>query len=210
VDSLSKPDLPQLFLWLLYPAFAFQLAVSVIVDHAGVLGGNLQVRLLTPMMLTAIPLAAIGAIQALPRVKPGLFRSVTVGLTVLLIGWFGLAALMKATNEPALSNQWMFHTRAERGAGVWITSHIASAKVWVGMDERLLSAMEFSFHPHEGITFDGWSVDAGTRYFLLSAFERMKYMRLKRPLPYFQDENRVYDNGEVQLYHRRPRTPYQR
>ena len=207
--SDSERDLPKVLLWLLYPAFAFQLALAVISDRAGVLGGNFQVRLFTPMMIIAIPLAAMGVQQAWSRVKPGLFRGVTVGLAVILVCWFGAAALMKATNEPALNKQWIFYSGAEQQAGAWIARHVASAQVWAG-EERLLSAMELSSYPHQGIDYEGWSVDPATRYYLFSTLERVKYARLGLPMPYFQEENRVYDNGEVQLYHRRPKTPYQR
>ena len=209
-EGYSRLELPRFFLWLMYSAFALQLAMSVIMDRTGVAGGNFQVRLFTPMMLMAIPLASMGVLRAWSWLKPRPWRKAVVALAILLVSWFSLAALMKATNEPTLSNRWIFRTQAEQEAGAWIKRHIASAKIWVGMDERLLSAMEFSLYPHEGLFFDGWSIEPGTRYFLLSTFERLKYARLKHPLPYFEEENKVYDNGEVQLYHRRPRTPYQR
>jgi hypothetical protein len=160
------------------------------------------------MMLIAIPLAAMAIEQAWVRIKPGLLRGVMVGLAVAAACWFGPAALMKATNEPALSNQWMFYTRTEQEAGVWISDHAAAAKVWVA-DPHILVGLELTLYPYEGIGFESWSIDADSRYYLFSSVTRAKLVRLGLPSPHLQEEHRVYDNGGAQLYHRRPRTPYQ-
>jgi hypothetical protein len=209
--KLEDRELPLLFLWLMYPAFTLQLAISIIVDYTGWLGGNFQIRLFTPMMLVAIPLAAMGVLRAIQSPERGLVRWVVVGLAALSVGWFGVAALFKATNEPSLSNNWVFYTTPERVAGSWLTQNARAATVWTGMDARLWSAMDFYYwtSSSKGVWFDGGAPEPETRYFILSNVERMKRARLGVPLPYLENENLIYDGGSVQVFYRRPRTPYQ-
>lgn len=209
--QMNEDELPQLFLWLIFPAFALQFIISMLIDRAGALGANLQVRLFTPMMLLAIPLAAIGIQNMLLYAKRTRnLRRIVIGLYAVAIILFSLSAHMKASNEPLLSNKWTFSTFAERLAGAWTIQHTQSETVWVGLDERLVEAMNFHYPDVSLGIFDGFTPDPDTRYYLLSEIERARWIRQGRPLLFMGDENLVYDNGSVQVYHRRPRTPFQR
>ena len=48
------------------------------------------------------------------------------------------------------------------------------------------------------------------RTFLETDVVRMRSVRLNTPLPTPYDALRIYDNGGGQVYHMRPKTPYQR
>jgi len=211
-NALKERNLPPLLLWLMYPSFALQLAVSAITDFAGVLGGNFQVRLFTPMLLIAIPLAAMGLVGLLKALRIKWMRRAVVGVIAMGMLWFSMAALLKAANDPLLSNRWTFSTVPEKAAGDWAITHINGATVWTGIDERLVEAPIF-YHPDlavRDVRFDGFIPEPTTRYYLISSLEALRAARQGVSLPYVDNEELVYDNGEVSVYHQRPRTPYQR
>jgi hypothetical protein len=208
----SQRNLPRLFLWLIYPTFTAQLAASVIADRSAVLGANLQVRLFTPVMLTAIPIAVIGLYEAAGRIR---FARMQVALAVCaaaLIGWFSIAALLKATNEPLINNRWIFSTSPERAAGEWMLTQTENALIWSGLDERFEAAMT-ALYPNlraGRVRFYGAPEPReGTRYYVLTGIEQIRWARQRRELPFLGEENLIYDNGAAWVYDRRPRTPYQ-
>ncbi len=190
-------------LWLLYGAFAFQGALSAVVDLSGSLGGNLQHRSFPSFALVATPLVA----SALSQWRPPRWTVAFAGAPVAALA--GLA-LIKATNEPVLSNKWIFYGPAEIDALAWADQHHRSDAIWVGPDERLSTAFDLavgrSARNNQRVSYDPKD---GTRSFLISAIARLQSARLQKPLPAVAMENRVYDSGAAQLYHLRARTPYQ-
>lgn len=194
-------------LWLLYTAFAVQGALSVISDASGSLSSNLQHRIFPSFSMIAV--ALVGA--ALARWRPR--RAVVplrLGLAVGLACLAGLS-MLKATNEPLLSNKWTFYNAAELAALRWSDDHLRHAAIWTEYDERLSAAYS---------TVVGTSANrnrvVGSHLripptdLLLTDVTRLRSTRLARPLPVPPDALRVYDNGSAELYHLRPRTPYQR
>jgi hypothetical protein len=203
-------DFP-LLLWIIYPTFMAQLVVSTIVDLAGVLGGNFQVRIFTPVMLTAIPIAAIGVHGFLSRgTQARRLALALAGSACAML--FAAASLLKASNEPLLNNRWLLLDPTERAAGSWLIDHANYTVVWTGMDERVREGM-YLYYPQvrqEDIWWDAYTPDANTRYYLFSQVEQIRWLRMGRALPYFDPHNLIYDNGTTQIYHRRPQTPYER
>ena len=206
-------NLPRLFLWLIYPAFALQLAGALVADRVSALSGNLQVRLFTPLMLVAIPLMTLGVYQIIRNldrlVKPLRFLLATAAAIAIFA--FSIVAILKATNEPLLSNFWIFVTTPELTAGDWAIHHISDAGVWTGSNDRIASALNYRYLGQQGITvnFHGYGYHVDTQYYLLSELEVSMRQRLQLGPVDFLDENVVYTNGQVQIYHRRPITPYQ-
>jgi hypothetical protein len=212
--TLDHETLPRLFLWLIYPAFALQVAGAILADRVAVLSANLQVRLFTPAMLTAIPLAALGAytlIQNLSRV-PKFWRQVLVAGAGLAVFYFSVASIFKATNEPMLNNNFIFVTTPEYTAGDWAATHLKETTVWTGSNDRVAANLGIRYLNTESsneVEFRGFGFSEGTRYFLLSEMERAVRVRSNLPPPFFIDQDVVYDNGSVQIFHRTPLTPYQ-
>jgi hypothetical protein len=214
---MSRNNLPQLFLWLLYPAFAFQLGMSVFADQSGSLGGNLQVRLFAPLLLIAIPIAALGLHFVITTIQRRFPRTLRVLLYIALLLpflWFSLASVLKATNEPLVSNKWIFRTYDEDRAASWVMTYIKTGPIATGADERLATAFAFDF-PEKIDQIDLLNVIFSTsenfaRYYLLSSFEQQRMQRSGFPVPYLDDRNLVYNNGDSRIYHRRAETPYQR
>ena len=209
----ERLPLARVLLWLLYAAFAGQLALSMLADQYSLVGTNLQVRLFPAVMLFGIPLAVVELKRLLDLAQPRarLRRVLTVSLLVLAV-WFSGASILKATADPVVSNKWLFYTRGEEGALVWTEGNIRLSSIWVGYDERLrqLASLHADWQHPSGNGYDILSLDPGTRYVLFSDTVRDQAVRMKESLPDVRGAHRVYDGGRVQIYQYRPKTPYQR
>lgn len=207
------------FDWLLYAGFAIQVGASIAVDYAGVLSQNLQLRIFPGFTIMAALLLARGVRRLLSssRQDPGprlgsWARRLAMGALVLACGWFAVASVLKATNEPLLSNKWTFYSPPEDGAIGWTEEHVHWSRIWTGVDERLwaLFSMKYRSASQSQNTYTAFTLDAGEPYVLLSEREQLRALRMGVTLPLVDDWQRVYDNGDAYLYHRRPLTPYQR
>lgn len=211
--KLSETEFPLLLLWLVYGAFGLQIAFSLIGDTSN-FASNLQVRLFVPMMLVAVPLFVFGLNAVIPRLSKRVRKPLQI-LAIIGIAFASVTTVLKATNEQLFSNVWLLYSPAEYSASSWTVNDLSDAVVWAGMDLRLpLLAQSIALtqgKPEMTVQYDGYEVDVpGTRYFLFSQLERERWLRAGRPLPYMEDMNIVYTNGQADVYHIRPRTPYQR
>lgn len=191
-------------LWLFYAAFAIQEVMAAVSDASGALTSNLQLRLFPSFSMIAV--AMIGAAWAdwQPlRSK----RIISLGLTGALFG-ISIVSVLKATNEPLLSNKWNFYHPNELLALEWGDVHLNHAEVWTEFDERLTTS--YTTEIGDPINRFTSSVTPNTRNLLLSTIIRLRSSRIHQPLPVPPDALQVYDNGMAQLYHLRPSTPYQR
>jgi hypothetical protein len=206
LEGREVPSSNYLFLWLLYGGFGLFLALSVLLDLAGTLSANMQVRVFPHLMVLAIPLAA-EALEGL--VCPGSRRhllaraSLSGGMAVLMMA-FSLASLLKVTNEPFLSYNWVFHTNAERRAVEWLGGHGESAQVWMGMDERLVALAEADGLWKARHLRPKWGRSAGGAvYFVLSEAITLRAWRTGAELPDVFSYNRIYDNRFATIYRAR-------
>nr|MBC7245820.1 hypothetical protein [Chloroflexota bacterium] len=205
-------EAPQFLLWLLYGGFGVQLALGIGLDQVGALGGNLQQRFFPVVMLVACPIVAKAIVQLWHRKSIAWQKGLLALALCVLILWASSASLLKATNDPWLSNYWMFWTTPEDRAIQWVDNHLRYRSVWLGVDGIRLSshAAAEAFGDESGNERDQWSVNVDTRDMLLSSTEKGVSVRRMVPLPDVRVEHCVYDNGSVAGYHLRPRTPYQR
>ena len=85
--------------------------------------------------------------------------------------------------------------------------------VWGEYDERLNTAsVMLSPDSPDGAPVAYWTPrpqPSYVRYLLLSDTVVDRAARLGAILPYVDDDDRIYDNGRVQVFHRVPETPYQ-
>ncbi|MCB9155581.1 MAG: hypothetical protein H6645_00510 [Caldilineaceae bacterium] len=204
-------QLPHALPWLLYAGFAIQMVFAVMLDFAGTLSANLQLRILPGLLIFAVILT-VQAVEALFRTtttRPTLQR----GLQVAMIGvflWAVPASLLKITNEPLVSNKWVFYDHLEEEGLNWVYTHTTPTRnyFWAGLDERLIVVLAATLDAPESY-FNLDTPGPDVRYYLLSETDRLRHARVERPLPAIQDENIVYDNGNAKVYHRKPQTPYQ-
>ena len=202
----KMPETPAVWLlWLFYAAFAAQGALSIITDVSGVLSSNLQHRLFPSFSTVAVGVVGVALVHWRPNSRPRLLR---LGLS---IGIFCIAILSitKAINDPAVSNKWTFYRPSELAILEWSDTHLKSTEIWTEYDERLTAAFRTTSGDSANENSFGDRIQPSIRNFILTAVTRLRSSRLRHPLPVPPDALRVYDNGEAELYHLRPQTPYQ-
>lgn len=224
-DFLTRKHLstsygPRLFLWLAFGAYCAQMIVAIIADRSDALTGNMQVRVFTVVVLFAIPTAVSGLANALRKGLDYLsqrkrLQLLAAALAAVAVSGASLTAVWKASIEPLVGNKFLFTSIAENEAGDWLIDHIASGtRAWTGLDERVMVSMYFQHVA--SLDYDTGPFRLmpepleGTQYFMFSDVERLRWERMGRPRLYLNDKNQVYDNGTVQIYHRRPETIFQR
>jgi hypothetical protein len=199
-----------LLLWLFAAAFACEVAVSAIVDLSGFLGSNLQIRIFPLFVLFAIPLFVLAGAQLAQRLnrRLRLIAGIAAGLLVTL---FAITGILKATNDPLVSNKWVFYTRDEQRALSWTDRDLTNQAIWTGFDERLLvmQTVENSVNPAKQNRYVVGSASSNARYLVDSNVTQRRGRRLKVPVPDTTDDDQIYDNGGTRIYHVVPATPYQ-
>ena len=215
VRPREDPGPAAVLLWLLYGAFAAQEVIAVVVDFSGAIASNFQYRAFASFSLVAIAVLARGVLSVLDKVSRFPLGGVAV---IACAGALALLSSLKATNEPLLSNKWMFYTADELRALRWTDGHLEDAGVWTEFDERLTTAHALAIRSSVGwgetvreVNYlDAFRPKEGTRDFLVSDVTRRRAARLGVTLPVGAHDVRTYDNGAVQVYHLRPETAYQR
>lgn len=191
--------------WLLYAAFAFQGVLSVVSDASGALGSNMQHRLFPSVSIIAVGIISHTLLTWQPKRYAHYIRTIfACGLALIAI-----LSVMKATNEPLLSNKWTFYRREEIEAMDWSAAHLKYANIWTEYDERLRVA--YLMARGETINSNDFRgvLRLSTRHLIVSDITRLRSSRLQTALPVPSDAFRIYDNGEAQVYHVRSRTPFQ-
>lgn len=198
-----------LVLWSLYGAFVLQGILSIAVDISGAVGGTLQHRIFPSFVMVAAPVLAAALVAWRPR-SIWISRMAYSSLA-LLLGALSVLSIAKATNEPLVSNKWIFVVPGELQALSWANKSLTDRSLWTEQDERVLTAagIQSDFTP---ILYraDIYIPSAETSDFLISDVMRARSARMSASLPIEADSFVTYDNGEAQIYHLRPRTPYQR
>lgn len=198
-----------ILLWSLYGAFGFLGAVSIAIDFSGAIASNLQLRSFPSFTMIAAAVVADWFVrrQALRPVARRLaYSALAVGIAFL-----GIVGVAKATNEPSLSNKWIYYLPAELNALNWTRTANPDAATWTSFDERLRAAIGICCSwEADGTRLDSFQPDPGTRMFLISDVIRARGQRLHLSLPIEGDSLRVYDDGTAEIYRLRPRTPFQR
>lgn len=84
--------------------------------------------------------------------------------------------------------------------------------LWTDPEGRLSYAhvMEYGHRATNRNTFDAWTVDSRSTHALRSEVIAASAVVWRLPPSTLWTENRSYDNGGVQVFHRIPRTPFQR
>lgn len=200
-------------LWLLYSAFAIQGVITVFADASGGIANNLQHRIFSSFSMIAVVLVGAAISRWRPSAPHTSRRTLTIARTIcaVTLGCVAILSALKATNEPLVSNKWMFYRAEEVVALRWADAHLTNTMVWTEFDERLGAAYQtIDSASEQGNLFYGYSPRPGSRSLLVSEITRMRGVRLQRSLPVPYDAQRVYDNGTAQLFRLRPVTPFQK
>jgi hypothetical protein len=212
---LSRLEPRTRLLWQLYTSFGVLLAFGLVADFAKFLNSNLQLRMFTPFTLFSSALVAYGTKQAWLWLRkahrPRLRRVLLLTASLLMVFAF-LAAQLKITNDPAIANQWLFYSPAEVRAGKWVDAHIENQNIWVDTSSRLQVSLYFQQGYMVKMPNNFFSIMDSTSppYLLISKLSRLRANRAEINMPSTLNYLEIYDNGIVQIFHRRPLTPFQR
>lgn len=198
----------------MYAATATLVAIAVPIDLSGSpAGSNLEVRNYTYFALFALPFVSLGISRLVPstRVRPKRQKTAHV-VGAVLIPIFLVMSILKATLDPAISNQWILYSPGEKQAVTFYLSHRGSAPstLWAGPDQRLRNVAA-TWWP--GST--PWYVTGGGQptaaypLWLWSPNIAANSVELKDPLPDFHGQNLVYNNGQAKIYAPRPASPFE-
>lgn len=216
VRTLFRPQgvrIERIILLGLYITFGLELALSVVADFSGLrFGDNLQVRFFTYFGLFATPMFVLAVRATLRRLARWIperpLRTVVVGFVVFL----AVASVLKATLDPLVSNNWIFYHPAEIEAIRTWAEHSERRTLYIGDEIRLFPAWIMTYQ--EGLPnnnfVDSGAYDPRTAHAFTSRIKQAQASAWLSPLSPITQQNRVYDNGEAQIYHRIPQTPLQR
>lgn len=201
----SKAPLTRVFLLALYGAFGFQMAVAIPVDLLGLeAGSNLQVRMYTYFVLFAAPVFVLGLTRLVgPRTRV---------LVALVMTAFGFLSVVKATLDPHISNLWLQYTRTELQAIRTWARYEESSLLYAGRTTRLNDAWYMNHGlglPNDNNLVTG-DYNPRAYHALYSSTQEANNTAWRFRQPLLLLDNRVYDNGDAQIYHRLPRTPFQK
>jgi hypothetical protein len=196
-----------LIIWLLYAAFAGQGFLSVLIDLSGALSSNAQQRLFPSIAVFAVAILVNAYVNWQPR---NFVRPLRLAMASLVF-FVAIMSVFKATNEPLVSNVWMFYKPQEIAAVDWSEANLENSEVWTEFDERLVVAYHtLRQESAAGNAYYGGPRSVTTQTVITSDISRLRSSRLNRELPVLPDANRIYDNGEAEIYRLRPVSPHQR
>lgn len=198
-----------MLLWAFYAAFAFLGFISILVDMSGAIAANLQHRMFPSFVMLAAPVAGAWLAQIKP-VKEKRAKSTWARVSILL-GTLMVLSVFKATNEPLLSNTWLFSIPGERTVIEWAEQTLTERGLWTGPGGRITDnymIWKNGIPPH--LELDSYTPLLTTHDYLVSDVTHLQVQRLNVLLPIEADSLTTYDNGTTQIYHRRPVTPFQK
>lgn len=185
-------------LLMFYSAFSLQLLVTIFADRFGVFD-NLELRVFPVLMFFAAPLAAVGISSAVNSHKMNANLRKWVKLFfVLLLVVFTVNSLLKATNDPLVSNKWWFYSVQEKEGLSWVHENLRGNSVWADIDARLTAVYDSysSVDTYRDINFRGPRAE----YWFMTEFKKKRALAVRYLLPDLIDKPVIYDSGEVQIY----------
>jgi hypothetical protein len=128
---------------------------------------------------------------------------------ILLVSFIAVG-LLKCTVDPVVSNEWIFYTPAERQSIDYFWGHAQATALWSGPDNRLANGATdwYSQNPHHN-RIGGFALTPWERDWLQSTQVDANAIAQRSPLPPYQQQNRIYDDGGTQIFRKAPRTWFQ-
>lgn len=211
----KEPLSPQsLIMTSMYAATAASVVIAVPVDLTGLAAGtNLEFRNYTYFALFAVPFVAIGVSGVTATMSPKWHRKGARTFITLLVPFFLIISMLKATLDPLISNQWLFYSPSEKQAVLFYLRHRSQGPglLWAGPDQRLSDAAA-TWWP--GLT--PWYVAGGRQpvsplfsLWLWSPNIAVSAVELKDPLPDYAQQNLIYSNGQAKIYAKIPASPFE-
>lgn len=184
-------------LLMLYAAFSFQLIISIIADRFGNYGSNIELRIFPIVMIYAVPLASMQVFKMFS--KKSILKKLFTMISIILIIIFMGNSLLKGTNDPLVSNMWMFYSTEEEYGIRWADANIQNIEIYeVGLGYRLYIIRQLTreFNSYGTVNFSNYTKE---RYILYSNLEEKRAVLLGIPLIQSYDNRKIYDSGTVRI-----------
>ena len=210
--GLRRDEVPLFLVWIFTGATAFQIIASVVADAAGSLGSNMQLRLFPAFAVFMVPLV-VGTLQLPNRLARSRALMPLTAMAAIGFAYFSVTAYLKATNDPIVSNKWVFYSASEARLLDWGDRYLQGQRVWSEVDERLIVADvmltdDGNVTRESNAAWTGGSYSNTIPYVVVSDITASRSVRTRAPVPITQDEDRIYDNGRAQIDHSVPASPY--
>lgn len=209
-----------LFVLLFAAAFGFLLIGAIISDQTGLLGANMQLRVfpLFGFLCVLLTTSAIFRVNDKPLVTDGqgplgyiienrgniqrrLRVQVLPTLVILMLVSFSGAAMVKATNDPVVSNEWTATTQSEQAMIDWSEDYMQDEYIWSGFSARIRDGRLIR-HPQNGLRneYEVAALELGARYVMKSDIITKQSKAGSLPIPPHQDANKIYTTGQSELF----------
>ena len=164
---------------------------------------NLELRVFPVLMLFAVPMASITIVKIteFKGLNEGIKKSFKITFTFLVV-IFVVSSLLKATNDPIVSNKWLFHSEQEKEGIEWVEHSLQGQSIWAGLDSRLLNVFR-SYSTIETVGTVKFTKPERAEYWLISDIIEKRASRIGRPLPPTTNLPVIYDSGNVRIYESR-------
>lgn len=224
-------SLEEILLLSLYAAMGLIIAFNVLSDLTNLsFGTNLELRTFTYFTLLAAPMLVSGvrryggqpAEQAMATHRSGARATLHALLTTswgrgLLVGFTTLCVLVglpKATLDPTVSNLWLFYTPAEIQAVHFFEGHYDARShtfLWTGVDSRISNAVATTdpLETPRALVHGPTDLPPTRLDWLISPTVVANAEVQGESMPSLAGEDRIYDAGGSQIFHFRPRSPFQ-
>jgi hypothetical protein len=183
-----------------------------IVAMAGLIGSMLMAAAFPPLTALAFPLMLLVGLVYLNWKELAFMRRCAFAVAIVAFSYFTVAAVLKATNDPVVSNKWVFYTDDEAHALRWANKHLTDTFVWSEFDERLQMASWMLVDDRGDDAMAIWVTHQdldSIRYVLISDVTIRHAERIGGVLPPTDNDDRIFDDGGTTIFHRVPQTPYQ-
>lgn len=188
-----------ILLLLFYLAFSIQLLITIFSDRFGIFY-NLELRVFPTLMFFAVPLASMSIIAIIDHYKFNKYRRKAVKtIFVALILVFVAASLLKATNDPLVSNNWMLYTVQEKEGMNWIGMHHQDKSVWVDVNDRLITVFTH-FSDVDTYKKRKFAGPDDADFYLISETIKKRAKITHFQMPYIDKMSVLYDSGDVKIY----------
>ena len=188
-----------ILLLLFYLAFSIQLIITILADRFGIFH-NLELRVFPALMFFAVPLASISIVNILNHRGFNAYqRKIIKTIFVALVLVFVSASLLKATNDPVVSNRWMFYTPQEKEGMVWIGIHHQDGGVWADMDNRIITAFNH-YSDVDTFTKSKFAEPDKAEFYVISNTIKKRASIVRYSLPNVDELPVLYDSGDVRIY----------
>lgn len=194
---------PMILLLMFYLAFSAQLIITILSDRFGIFD-NLELRVFPILMFFAIPLASISIVNIIDyhRFNENQ-RKIASTIFMVLILIFVSTSLLKATNDPVVSNKWLFYTVQEENGMEWAGFNQQDKGIWTDVDDRLV-AVFVHFSDIDTYNNKNFAEPTEAEFYLISDIIEKRARVTHYPMPQVDELPVLYDSGDVKIYRNSP------